>query len=310
MNRISVIGSGVVGTATGQGFHKLGHKVIFYDISKERLKALENDGYNVENNLSQALSQTDISFVCVNTPTHNSEQDLSQIFSALEQITEYLNTAEKQHLFVFRSTILPGTMRNVIVNYLEKNCKTKRGIDYDVVYNPEFLRQNSSLDDFFKPDRVIIGEDHAQLSKILVEIYEPLTRNIIVTSFEAAELIKYASNCFLSLKISFFNEIGLICQHLGIDHKIVSFGVSLDKRIGKYGTEFGRPFDGMCLPKDTQALASFIKQNRIEPDLLEIALNINKKIEDLTSASQLVSDSTETHSQETPTFNNKGRTIA
>jgi UDPglucose 6-dehydrogenase len=296
MNKISVIGSGVVGTATGQGFHKLGHKVIFYDISKERLKALKNDGYNVANNLSEALSQTDISFVCVNTPTHNSEQDLSQIFSVLQQITEYLNTAQKQHLFVFRSTILPGTMRNVIVNYLEKNCKTKRGIDYDVVYNPEFLRQNSSLDDFFKPDRVIIGEDHAQLSKILVEIYERLTKNIIVTSFEAAELIKYASNCFLSLKISFFNEIGLICQHLGIDHKVVSLGVSLDKRIGKYGTEFGRPFDGMCLPKDTQALASFIKQNRIEPDLLEIALNINKKIEDLTSASQLVSDSTETHS--------------
>jgi nucleotide sugar dehydrogenase len=296
MNKISVVGSGVVGTATGQGFHKLGHKVIFYDISKERLKALKNDGYNVANNLSEALSQTDISFVCVNTPTHNSEQDLSQIFSVLQQITEYLNTAQKQHLFVFRSTILPGTMRNVIVNYLEKNCKTKRGIDYDVVYNPEFLRQNSSLDDFFKPDRVIIGEDHAQLSKILVEIYERLTKNIIVTSFEAAELIKYASNCFLSLKISFFNEIGLICQHLGIDHKDVSLGVSLDKRIGKYGTEFGRPFDGMCLPKDTQALASFIKQNRIEPDLLEIALNINKKIEDLTSASQLVSDSTETHS--------------
>jgi UDPglucose 6-dehydrogenase len=296
MNKISVVGSGVVGTATGQGFHKLGHKVIFYDISKERLKALKNDGYNVANNLSEALSQTDISFVCVNTPTHNSEQDLSQIFSVLQQITKYLNTAQKQHLFVFRSTILPGTMRNVIVNYLEKNCKTKRGIDYDVVYNPEFLRQNSSLDDFFKPDRVIIGEDHAQLSKILVEIYERLTKNIIVTSFEAAELIKYASNCFLSLKISFFNEIGLICQHLGIDHKVVSLGVSLDKRIGKYGTEFGRPFDGMCLPKDTQALASFIKQNRIEPDLLEIALNINKKIEDLTSASQLVSDSTETHS--------------
>jgi UDPglucose 6-dehydrogenase len=93
--------------------------------------------------------------------------------------------------------------------------------------------------------------------------------------FLAAELIKYASNCFLSLKISSFNEIGLICQHLGIDHKVVSLEVSLDKRIGKYGTEFDRAFDGMCLPKDTQALASFIKQNRIEADLLEIALNIN-----------------------------------
>ena len=82
MSRISIIGSGVVGSATGQGFHKLGHKVIFYDISKQKLKALKNDGYNVANNISQALSQTDVSFVCVNTPTHNSEQDLSQIFSA------------------------------------------------------------------------------------------------------------------------------------------------------------------------------------------------------------------------------------
>ncbi len=187
-------------------------------------------------------------------------------------------------------------MRSVVVNYLEKNCTKNRGVDYDVVYNPEFLRQNSALDDFFKPDRVIIGQDHNELSKLLVELYQPLTKNIITTSFEAAELIKYASNCFLSLKISFFNEIGLICKHLGIDDKVVSMGVSLDKRIGKYGTEFGRPFDGMCLPKDTQALASFIKQNRIEPDLLEIVLNINKKIEDLTSTRQLVSGARETHS--------------
>lgn len=294
ISKISIIGSGTVGSATGEGFHKLGHNVIFYDISREKLTTLKTKGYSVANSLGEALSQTDISFVCVNTPTLNSEQDLSQIFSALQQITEYLNKAEKQHLFVFRSTILPGTMRNVIVDYLEKNCSARRGIDYDVVYNPEFLRQNSSLDDFFRPDRVIIGEDHAQLSKILVDIYKPLTKNIIITSFEAAELIKYASNCFLSLKISFFNEIGLICQHLGIDDRVVSLGVSLDKRIGKYGTEFGRPFDGMCLPKDTQALASFIKQNRIEPDLLEIALNINKKIENLTSATQFVSDPAET----------------
>lgn len=293
MSRISIVGAGVVGSATGKGFHKLGHDVIFFDISKQRLDALRNDGYKVANNLSEALSRSDVTFVCVNTPTHNSQQDLSQIFSVLHQITEYLNTAEKQHLLVFRSTILPGTMRNVIVDYLEKNCTTKRGIDYDVVYNPEFLRETTSYDDFFKPDRVIIGEDHAQLSKVLEDLYRPLTKNIIIASFEAAELIKYASNCFLSLKISFFNEIGLICQHLGIDHKVVSLGVSLDKRIGKYGTEFGRPFDGMCLPKDTQALASFIKQNRIEPDLLEIALNINKKMEDLSSKSQIVSESKE-----------------
>jgi UDPglucose 6-dehydrogenase len=174
-----------------------------------------------------------------------------------------------------------------VLNYLEKNCTKKRGVDYEIAYNPEFLRQNSALDDFFKPDRVIIGEEGGNdLTKLLVELYQPLTK----------QLIKYASNCFLSLKISFFNEVGLICKHLGIDDKVVSLGVSLDKRIGKYGTEFGRPFDGMCLPKDTQALASFIKENRIEPDLLEVVLNINKKIEDLTTTRQLVSGARETHS--------------
>jgi UDPglucose 6-dehydrogenase len=286
-----------VGTATGQGFHKLGHEVIFYDISNEKIRTLKNNGYDVANDLGDALSQSDISFVCVNTPTHNSQQDLSQILSALYQLANYLNRSEKRHLLVFRSTMLPGTMRSVIVNYLEKNCIKKMGIDYDVAYNPEFLRQSSALDDFFTPDRVVIGEESTnELSKSLLELYQPLTKNIITTSFEAAELIKYASNCFLSLKISFFNEIGLICKHLGIDDKVVSLGVSLDKRIGKYGTEFGRPFDGMCLPKDTQALASFIKQNRIEPDLLEIVLNINKKIEDLTTTKQLVSGARETHS--------------
>jgi UDPglucose 6-dehydrogenase len=244
------------------------------------------------------MSQTDISFVCVNTPTHNSQQDLSQILSVLYQLANYLNSTDnKRHMLVFRSTMLPGTMRSVVLNYLEKNCIKKRGVDYEVAYNPEFLRQISALEDFFKPDRAIIGDEgSSELSNLLVDIYKPLTKNILTTSFEAAELIKYASNCFLSLKISFFNEIGLICKHLGIDDKVVSLGVSLDKRIGKYGTEFGRPFDGMCLPKDTQALASFIKQNRIEPDLLEIVLNINKKIEDLTTTRQLVPGARETHS--------------
>ena len=233
----------------------------------------------------------------VNTPTHNSQQDLSQILSALYQLANYLNSSDKRHLLVFRSTMLPGTMRSVVLNYLEKNCTKRRGIDYEIAYNPEFLRQISALDDFFSPDRAIIGEESDnEISKLLVDLYKPLTKNIITTSFEAAELIKYASNCFLSLKISFFNEIGLICKHLGIDDKVVSLGVSLDKRIGKYGTEFGRPFDGMCLPKDTQALASFIKQNRIEPDLLEIVLNINKKIEDLTTTRQLVPGARETRS--------------
>lgn len=288
-SKISIIGSGVVGTATGRGFDKLGHEVIFYDVAKEKLRSLKNLGYSVATTLEEAMSKTEISFICVNTPTSNGQQDLSQVMSALYQLANFLNENESFHLIVFRSTMLPGTMRDLVVSYLDRHCSKKRGVDYQLCYNPEFLRQNSALDDFFSPDRVIIGEDRKGISEVLVSLYKELTDRIIVTTFEAAELIKYASNCFLALKISFFNEIGMMCRTIGVDDKIVSSGVSLDKRIGKYGTEAGRPFDGMCLPKDTQALASYVKKLQIEPDLLQVVLDINKRLEDLTTTKQLVS---------------------
>ena len=302
VKKIGIIGSGVVGSATGKGFHKLGHDVLFYDISKQRLHDLKDDGYKVASSVSEIMEKTDLSFVCVNTPTKNDgEQDLSQLMSVLYDIANALGTINRKqqqqegegeeriqrnpHLIVFRSTMLPGTMRNVVINYLQSNCaSSKIGKDYNVCYNPEFLRQNTALEDFFKPDRVIIGENDNGASEPLREIYQQLTDNIIVTSPEAAEMIKYTSNCFLSLKISFFNEIGLVCKQMGIDDKAVSLGVSMDKRIGQYGTQFGKPFEGACLPKDTEALAGFIRKLELNPDLLQVALDINRKMEELISS--------------------------
>jgi UDPglucose 6-dehydrogenase len=300
VKKIGIIGSGVVGSATGKGFHKLGHDIIFYDISKQRLHDLEDNGYQVASSVSEIIDKTDLSFVCVNTPAKsNGEQDLSQLMSVLYDISNALVTTNERrrrrqqqqkdqinpHLLVFRSTMLPGTMRNVVVNYLQSNSSSSTiGRDYNICFNPEFLRQNTALEDFFKPDRVVIGEDGIGGSEPLKEIYQQLTQNIIVTSYEAAEMIKYASNCFLSLKISFFNEIGLICKQMGIDDKAVSVGVSLDKRIGNYGTQFGKPFEGACLPKDTEALAGFIKKLQLNPDLLQVALDINRKMEELISS--------------------------
>jgi GDP-mannose 6-dehydrogenase len=299
VKKIGIIGSGVVGSATGKGFHKLGHDIIFYDISKQRLHDLEDNGYQVASSVSEIIDKTDLSFVCVNTPAKsNGEQDLSQLMSALYDISNALVTTNERrrqqqqqkdqinpHLLVFRSTMLPGTMRNVVVNYLQSNSSSSTiGRDYNICFNPEFLRQNTALEDFFKPDRVVIGEDSIGGSEPLKGIYQQLTQNIIVTSYEAAEMIKYASNCFLSLKISFFNEIGLICKQMGIDDKAVSVGVSLDKRIGNYGTQFGKPFEGACLPKDTEALAGFIKKLQLNPDLLQVALDINRKMEELISS--------------------------
>jgi UDPglucose 6-dehydrogenase len=295
VKKIGIIGSGVVGSATGKGFHKLGHDITFYDISKQRLRDLEDNGYKVASSVSEIIDKTDLSFVCVNTPAKsNGEQDLSQLMSVLYDIANALVTTKgrrqqqddqrKPHLIVFRSTMLPGTMRKVVVNYLQSNSSSTIGRHYNICFNPEFLRQNTALEDFFKPDRVVIGEDGNGGSEPLKEIYQQLTQNIIVTSYDAAEMIKYASNCFLSLKISFFNEIGLICKQMGIDDKAVSLGVSLDKRIGNYGTQFGKPFEGACLPKDTEALAGFIKKLQLNPDLLQVALDINRKMEELISS--------------------------
>jgi UDPglucose 6-dehydrogenase len=282
--KISIIGSGVVGTATGKGFCKLGHDVYFHDISKSKLLALKEQGYNVEESMKDVISKTEISFICVSASTddNNGKQDLSHLTSVLHEIAEAIKDSDKYHLLVFRTTLLPGTTRNLIIYYLENNSPAKRGKDYDVSYNPEFLRQNKALDDFIGAYRVVIGEDSERGNyssyPILKEIYQPITNNIITTSYEAAELIKYASNSFLSLKISFFNEIGMICKKIGVDDKIVNLAVSLDKRIGKYGTRAGRPFGGACLSKDTKAFAAFIKEIQIEPDLLQAALEINKKL--------------------------------
>jgi UDPglucose 6-dehydrogenase len=319
---ISIIGSGVVGTATGKGFHKLGHNIMFFDISKQRLMILREEGYSVASSLKDAISRSDISFVCVNTPQtsyNNSNsnnksyssnnnisnnvndsinnglypidedlgkhQDLSQLLSALRDIADVLNDniINKRHVLAFRSTMLPGTMRNVILDYLEANCNLKRGKDYDVLYNPEFLRQHTALEDFFTPDRIVIGQDVPGTSSPLSNLYSPLTKNIILTGYEEAEMAKYASNCFLALKISYFNEIGMLCKRMGINEEEVSSAVSMDNRIGNYGTRGGRPFGGACFPKDTEAFASFVKKMNVKPDLVETAISINKEMGDMNS---------------------------
>jgi UDPglucose 6-dehydrogenase len=284
--KISILGSGVVGTATGKGLSKHGHDVYFYDKDKSRLLTFRGQGYHVEESIHNLISKTEISFICVGASTqdNNGRQDLSELISVLDGIINVINDIDDYHILVFRTTLLPGTTRNIIVDYLEKNSPAKRGKNYDVIYNPEFLRQRTALDDFLNSDRVVIGEENGSVNhdsqslETLKEIYQPITCNIINTSYEAAELIKYASNCFLSLKISFFNEIGMICEKIGIDDKIVNLAVSLDKRIGKYGTESGRPFGGSCLPKDTEAFAAFVSNNDIKPDLVHTALRINKSL--------------------------------
>jgi UDPglucose 6-dehydrogenase len=300
---IGIIGAGVVGGATGKGLQKLGYEVTFYDIDKSKTFSLRQEGYQVASSISDLMSNSNITFVCVNTPTissrsnlyndkrieNGSYQDLSQILSVLPEISSSLSANSRRHqLLVFRSTLLPGTMRNIVVDYLERNCSKSLGKGFDVCYNPEFLRQKSALEDFFEPGRVVIGEGTRGSSVPLVEIFRALTRNIIITGYEEAEMIKYASNGFLALKISYFNEIAMVCKMLGIDDKTVSRGVSLDGRIGTYGVVGGMPFGGACLPKDTAALTSFFRKLGIRPDLIETAVQINNEIEEMSSRKQII----------------------
>jgi UDPglucose 6-dehydrogenase len=282
MEKIGIIGSGTVGGTTGKVWKTLGNQVLFYDISEQIVLPLKDSGYSVAANIEEIIHQTDISFVCVDAPTYtNGDQNLSYVMSVLYEIADALNKMVGYHLIVFRSTLLPGTMSNVILPILERYCQKVRGIDYDICYNPEFLRENSALIDAFNPDRIIIGEDRKNASLQLAELYQQLRTKIIITSFESAEMIKYASNCFLALKISFFNEIGLACKRMGIDDKIVSEGVSLDKRIGAYGTVAGKPFGGKCLPKDSLAWVSFAKKMQVQPDLVAVAFELNRLLEEV-----------------------------
>ena len=315
----------MVGSATGKGFRKMGHNVKFFDISKHKLVALREEGYDVVSSLKDAISQSEISFVCVNTPQSKNNdsiskneknnnysdgnnsvnyeinaidedlgkhQDLSQLLSALRDIGNALNDniTNGRHLLVFRSTMIPGTMRNIVLDYLETNCSLKHGRDYDVLYNPEFLRQHSALEDFFTPDRIVIGQQNPGSSSPLADLYSPLTKNIILTGFEEAEMAKYASNCFLALKISYFNEIGMLCKKMGINEDEVSLAVSMDNRIGSYGTRGGRPYGGACFPKDTEAFASFARNMNVKPDLIETAININKQMDNLNPAKLFVKE--------------------
>jgi UDPglucose 6-dehydrogenase len=315
-----VIGSGVVGTATGKGFHKLGHHIAFFDISKQRLVTLRKEGYDVASSLKDAIGRSEINFICVNTPqnisrTHagandfveadlGKHQDLSQILSVVRDIANALNTLNdsarsKKRLFAFRSTMVPGTMRNVVLDYLERNCSLRRGIDYDIFYNPEFVRQHSALEDFFTPDRVVIGQENSG-SSCLSDLYTPLTDKIILTGFEEAEMIKYASNCFLALKISYFNQISMMCRKMEISDKRVAQAVSMDSRIGRYGTNGGLPFGGACLPKDAEAFASFARNMNMKNELIETALRINKQMDEMNSRTVFVKQSNREHAVEEP----------
>lgn len=276
--KIGIVGSGIVGQATGVGLSLNGHQVKFHDVDANRLLALKNKGYDVTGSIDDIVDHADALFVCVPTPTVGNKIELKIITSCTETIADAMERANKYLVVTFRSTIPPQTTRTKLLPLLEKGSGLKAGAEFGVCMNPEFLREKTPLDDFLSPNRIVVGAIDRTSGDVLRKVYSQFKCPLIMTDLDTAEMIKYTSNTFLAAKISFFNEIFLICRKLGIDEKIVSDAASLDPRIGKYGVNGGAPFAGMCLPKDLQAFIHFTLTKGYNPVLLKAIAKVNREM--------------------------------
>lgn len=276
--KISIIGSGWVGIAIGKGFAEMGYEEIFYDI-------VDKDLPNFTMDINYAIENSDISFICVPTPTTNEGIDLSYIKETSKNIGKTLANKDDYHLVVVKSTVVPGTTEKVVIPILEEYSGKRARDEIGICMNPEFLTEIESSwsddreykKDFFTEDRFVIGEYDKKSGDVLEELYEPLNKPIFRTDLKTAEMIKYASNCMLATKISYWNEIFLICKGVGIDSQVIADVVGLDPRIGKYGAVHGKAFGGKCLPKDLKAFVAFAEEYH-KAKLLKAVDEINEEM--------------------------------
>jgi UDPglucose 6-dehydrogenase len=217
-------------------------------------------------------------FICVPTPTVKGQFDAHIVEEVASDIGHILSSAEGYKRVVVRSTVLPTTTRTKILPLLEESSNLHAGADFGVCMNPEFLRERLALHDFLNPSRVVIGELDHRSGDALAQLYSPFNAPVIRTDLDTAETIKYAANLFLATKISFFNEIYMLCEKMRVNADTVSKAVSLDPRIGDYGIQGGKPFDGNCFPKDLAAFITFAKSLNINPQLLQAALAVNEAV--------------------------------
>ena len=280
---LCMIGTGYVGLVSGTCFADIGNNVICSDVDNSKILNLNsgivpiyepgleemvkrniNQGrLKFSNDVADSIRRSDIIFICVGTPTNKKTNtaNLKYVFQVANKIKSNLN---KYKIIVTKSTV-PVTTGDKIESILKKN---KYKSKYDVVSNPEFLREGEAIRDFTYPDRVIIGTDSKKANKILKSLYMPIIKKssrYFNTSRRGAELIKYASNSFLATKISFINELANLCEKTGVDIKDVSLGMGLDQRIGDRFLRAGPAYGGSCFPKDTRALIDI--GNKFKTDL-------------------------------------------
>jgi UDPglucose 6-dehydrogenase len=291
---IAVIGTGYVGLVTGAGLADFGNDVICVDIDQKKIDALKqgkipiyepgldkivsrnvSDGrLQFSTDLPEAIRSSRAIFIAVGTPPKaDGSADLRYVEEVARTIARYMNGPK---LIVTKSTVPIGTGR-MIEQILTEAGNGHKGT---VVSNPEFLREGSAIEDFMKPDRVVVGASDRESVHLMKEIYAPLHSleiPFVVTNVESAELIKYASNGFLATKVSFINEIAVLCELIGGDVQDVARGMGLDTRIGSKFLQAGPGFGGSCFPKDTLALAMTAKQAGTPLHLIETVVEVNER---------------------------------
>ena len=306
---ITIAGVGYVGLVTGLCFAKLGHKVQFFDVDSNKINMLKNGKLTFyEPEVEELLTETkdniyftdklnnldngELIFICIGTPTTNNKIDLRYVKQSIENIGSLLKGKNEYHIIVIKSTVLPGTTKYFIRPILERFSNKKAGKDFGLCMNPEFLREGSAVEDFLYPDKVIIGSFGGKEKEMMNKFYSSMFKNvdIINTNLTTAEMIKYTSNSFFPLLISFSNEIANICEIADekVDVEDVLRAIWLDKRISpiikgkrieisvtKY-IKAGCGFGGSCFPKDLRAFIQFSKKLKYKPNLLESILHVNE----------------------------------
>ena len=294
--KITMIGAGYVGLVSGVCFSDFGHSVTCADKDPARIEKLERgempiyepglDDVVARNvsagrlhfttDLAPAVKDADVVFIAVGTPSRRGDghADLSYVFAAAEEIARSL---DGYTVIVTKSTVPVGTNRKVAEIIQSANPDA----EFDVASNPEFLREGAAIDDFMRPDRVIVGADSERAREIMGEVYRPLYLRdfpIVYTSLESAELIKYAANAFLATKISFINEIAALCEQTGASVKDVAKGMGLDQRIGNKFLHAGPGYGGSCFPKDTRAFARMGQEHDAPQRIVETVIDVNESV--------------------------------
>jgi GDP-mannose 6-dehydrogenase len=296
--KISIMGLGYVGAVSAGCLAEEGHEVIGVDpqqakvdlINAGRTPIIEKDiGEMIERNVAagrlrattnvyDAIRHTDVSLICVGTPSKgNGHIDLTYVQRVCEQIGEALKD-HHGHTVVIRSTMLPGTMRNVVIPALETASGLKAGDDFGLCINPEFLREGTAVADYFAPPKTVIGEIDKASGDVLVKLYGHMPCPLIRTDYETAEMVKYADNTWHALKVSFANEIGNICKGLGLDsHKLMDiFCQDTKLNLSPYYLKPGFAFGGSCLPKDVRALSYKAKLLDVQVPIINAILPSNQ----------------------------------